>query len=87
MSDVKAELQRIANAARSQGKVTIEATAVAALARIEELEATLLALCAGGMSEMARLSAVARMKSIPPERRSEIARLAAARRWHPDALR
>jgi hypothetical protein len=76
MSDVKAELQRIATAARSQGKVTIETTAVAALARIEELEASLLAFRAG---------TVARVKAIAPARRREIARLAAARRWHPHA--
>lgn len=76
MTDIKAELQRIVAAARAQGKVGIEATAVSALARIEELEAQI---------AVYRRGTIARVQSTPPARRREIARLAAARRWHKDA--
>lgn len=68
-SDTKAALERIAASARAQGKLMLEAVMVAAIARLEELEA---AVALGGL---------ARAQSLTPERRKAIAQAAARARW------
>lgn len=71
--ETREELKAVAALAHEKGAKRIETACREGLARIDELEAALVSYRAG---------TVARVNAIPPARRREIARLAAARRWH-----
>ncbi len=76
MSEAIPELERLASVAAAQGRVKVEAVCRLALARISELE-----LEVRRVRGNATKGAQTRLVTVSPDRRRQIARLAAQRRW------